>query len=130
MGDVELYRYDLDTSSLKMLATHQGTNTTSNLTLRDMNDPQLLSVDGKIAIIGGDENGNLMAYTYDPALGDSTVDNDNRLVEELSFETKTFGTGRDELFKFTAGNGEPIFCSNRATDPMTVVRSQLTPVAI
>jgi len=31
------------------------------------------------------------------------------LVEELSFETKTLGAGRDESFKFTAGNGETYF---------------------
>lgn len=105
-GDVELYRYNTDTCDLTMLATHRGTNGTSNETYLDMNDPQIMSVDGKIAIVGGDESGNLMAYTYDPALGDSTTDNDNRLVEETSFQTSIFGKGRDESFQFTASNGE------------------------
>lgn len=105
-GDVELYRYNTDTCDLTLLATHTGTNGTANETLYDLNDPQILSVNGKIAIVGGDENGHIMAYTYDPALGDSTVDNDNRLVEETTFETDIWGKGQDESFQFVAGNGE------------------------
>lgn len=106
-GDVELYDYDA--GALRLLATHTGSNSTANQTLYDMNDPQIMSVDGKIALVGGDEYNNLIAYTYDPALGPSTVDNDNRLVEELSFETDLYGVGRDETFQFTAGNGETYF---------------------
>ncbi len=68
-GDVELYSYDEATCALTQLATHIG----RNYYHQQMNDPQIMEVDGKIAIVGGTDTSHMAAFTYDPANQSSNI---------------------------------------------------------
>ncbi len=112
-GSVDLWEYD--SGNLTLLASHETLDARATFGHYHVTEPQIYEVDGKIVIVGNTQSSQYMAWSYDPALGPATVDDDNRLVlEEANFklgEKQGTKSGDDDTFTFNHSNGETYFLS-------------------
>ncbi len=110
-GNTDLWTYDSASSSLTLVGHRQGIDQNSD----DLVEPQIMSIDGKVVIVGGTQSSALRAYSYDPANPPTiTSQTANTLTAHPEFSQTLYGNTESKSFHFTASNGKQYFLNQNS----------------